>query len=321
MYPSLNVIFHHISYRIDRMDNKIVSLLNNNLRVIIPNFGAFIIRQQDPRIVVFNEILQNNDGLLLDYYMKTEGVELDVAEQFLSEYTNYTLRQIESGKIVTIEGLGSLRKNKAGKIEFIQENEILLTNVLEIENPISATHEPVYIPEKEKPVTQNPRSKAQVLLRNHRVLKWIIIVLSANLLVILLFVVKDNSRNKFQESENSIILKQSISDQLADSMRAAAADTSLLFREGTSVPEPEEITIPVDGQLRYYIVAGCFRDEINADELVTSLKKSGYKAEKFGKIGELYSVSFASFDEKELAVKELARIREEFHPDAWMTRF
>jgi hypothetical protein len=47
----------------------------------------------------------------------------------------------------------------------------------------------------------------------------------------------------------------------------------------------------------------------------------GFKAEKFGQIGNLFAVSFVSFDDKELAVKELKRIREEIHPEAWMTRF
>jgi hypothetical protein len=73
--------------------------------------------------------------------------------------------------------------------------------------------------------------------------------------------------------------------------------------------------------LRYYIVAGCFRDEMNADDLVQSLQKSGFKAEKFGKIGDLYAVSFSSYDDKEAAAIELARIREESHPDAWMAQF
>ncbi len=59
---------------------------------------------------------------------------------------------------------------------------------------------------------------------------------------------------------------------------------------------------------RYYIVAGCFRDEVNADSLVASLKLLGYKAEKFGKIGNLYAVCFASFDDKEKAVPELKKI-------------
>jgi len=71
---------------------------------------------------------------------------------------------------------------------------------------------------------------------------------------------------------------------------------------------------------RYYIVAGCFRDEVNADSLVASLKLLGYKAEKFGKIGNLYAVCFASFDNKDKAVSELKKIREKI-PSAWMTKF
>jgi hypothetical protein len=47
----------------------------------------------------------------------------------------------------------------------------------------------------------------------------------------------------------------------------------------------------------------------------------GFNAEKFGKIGNLYAVSFASFNNKEPAVKELKRIREEIQPEAWMTGF
>jgi hypothetical protein len=109
-------------------------------------------------------------------------------------------------------------------------------------------------------------------------------------------------------------------DQLADSVRAAANDASLVFsQDETSETAASQTKTP--DNLRYYIVAGCFRDEINADELVGSLKKMGYKAEKFGKIGDLYAVSFAAFSDKDLAVKELAKIREESHPDAWMTRF
>jgi hypothetical protein len=104
-------------------------------------------------------------------------------------------------------------------------------------------------------------------------------------------------------------------------MMAAVKDSVMFLNEAPVMPMLEKVKGEINGDYRYYIVAGCFRDEINADELVGSLKDMGYKAEKFGKIGDLYAVSFASFDDKELAVKELARIRKEFHPDAWMTRF
>src|SRR5512145_1578773 len=102
------------------MDKKIVSLLNNNLRVIIPEFGAFIIRQQEPRIVVFNEMLKNNDGLLLDYITRKENVDPEIAIQLLSDYTNQAFKILDAGKILTIEGLGDLQKDQFGKVVFRQ---------------------------------------------------------------------------------------------------------------------------------------------------------------------------------------------------------
>lgn len=120
------------------------------------------------------------------------------------------------------------------------------------------------------------------------------------------------------KSETTMI-SDTLYDQLADSVRAAALDTSIVYNE---VPENEG-NLKEDSQApgtRYYIVAGCFRDEVNADSLVTSLKLLGYKAEKFGKIGNLFAVCFASFDNKEEAVPELKKIREK-DPSAWMTKF
>lgn len=84
----------------------------------------------------------------------------------------------------------------------------------------------------------------------------------------------------------------------------------------------EDPDLPVSpASLRYYIVAGCFRDEINADELVDQLKDKGYHAEKFGKIGNLYAVSYASFSSKEEAAVKLEEMRANGSPDAWMTSY
>src|SRR5512145_81608 len=103
------------------MDKKIINLLNNNLRVIIPEFGAFIIRQQEPRIIVFNELLNGDDRILLENIMKTEGVEEEIAKQLLTDYVSNVQKAINSGKSFTIEGLGSIRKEINGRIQFIQE--------------------------------------------------------------------------------------------------------------------------------------------------------------------------------------------------------
>ncbi|NJM14971.1 MAG: hypothetical protein HC896_05945 [Bacteroidales bacterium] len=52
------------------MDAYIVELLNSNKRVIIPDFGAFIVKQGTPVTYVFNEFLKYNDGLLIDHVAK-----------------------------------------------------------------------------------------------------------------------------------------------------------------------------------------------------------------------------------------------------------
>jgi nucleoid DNA-binding protein len=326
------------------MDKKIVSLLNNNLRVIIPEFGAFIIRQQEPRIVVFNELLKNNDGLLTDLIVKTENAEPEVAQQLVSDYTTQAMRLLENGGSLTIEEIGVLQKDKSGKIIFIPESTSREDQVMETVAPLdmnktntlqdipetgkeTVSKEEIEMdkpdPEREKIISFATDPKIPWFMKH--IYKWVIGIVLVNLVIIGAFLIKNKTHKKpaevvsEQPVENAII-NASVLDQLADSVRAAANDASLVFsQDETSETAASQTKTP--DNLRYYIVAGCFRDEINADELVGSLKKMGYKAEKFGKIGDLYAVSFAAFSDKDLAVKELAKIREESHPDAWMTRF
>jgi nucleoid DNA-binding protein len=364
------------------MDKYLVALLNNNLRVIIPDFGAFIIRQQEPKIVVFNEFLKYDDGLLLQYLIKTEAIEMDVARRLLSEYTGHATRALETGEAFTIAGLGELQKDRSGKIVFTAESvtstrdkvqssqedtviqlvdensepkpkprpkpklkektvpkavskntqELPVSKVTEtppkVPEPITMTIEPEVniTPKIQTPVETLSTAIHSVVKdkqtgdRRIQIRKWVLILLLANIVILAFFIFRNNIRNVFKKNIEPIGIMDSVIKQLGDSVRAAAADTSLIFREASndsSVIKNDSLKV----NLRYYIVAGCFRDEINADELVRSLKKMGFNAEKFGKIGNLYAVSFVSFDDKELAVNELERIRKEIHPEAWMTRF
>lgn len=309
----------------DLMDEKIVSLLNNNLRVIIPDFGAFIIRQQEPRIVVFNEMLKNNDGLLLDYIIRKENVEQEIASQLLNDYTTQAYKILDSGNTFTIDGLGELQRDSYGRINF-RPSDNNMVSAAENPAPVQAEHpaaEPAV--DAAHDILSKPR-QAEVITRTlpstplipKQLLMWILMIVAANAVVVIFFLLKDHKESKSVRAGKSTILSQPVVDQLADSMMAAVADTTLHVTTGNEQANPEA---PSEEDLRYYIVAGCFRDEINAEELVDSLKAIGYRAEKFGKIGDLYAVSFASFDNKDLAVKELDRIRKEHHPDAWMTRF
>ena len=423
------------------MEDTIIALLNNNLRVIIPDFGAFIIRQRQPRIIVFNEFLRYNDGILIDFIVKTEGIDRDIAEQRVMDFAEDGSKLLASGRELVIEGLGSLRKDSSGKINFIEEPEIIeienkavaepekiavveekqgppqtieqeipeviekkiqkviknktpkkpkaktstltkskskkaparvksprtskpLPKTLPPEVPLQAKEpaavEPVAAIEASTVLTQEAVDAAVAELQNtiepatmeapqtinpvpppasrppqavepagtvdwpppvstNRILAWVLIILFVNACILGWFVFRKKTRGTPAGKATTTMISDTLYDQLADSVRAAALDSSIVYNE---VPD-EEGNLNEDALIpgsRYYIVAGCFRDEINADSLVSSLKLLGYKAEKFGKIGNLFAVCFASFDNKDKAVSELKRIQEKV-PSAWMTKF
>lgn len=351
------------------MDKYIAALLDNNLRVIIPDLGAFILKQKEPKVVVFNESLKYDDGLLIDYMMKCENIDRGIAQQQLSDFLTGVGKALESKNIFTIEGLGSLRKDFNGRIIFATHDgngkpdlAVLITEepVIQLEDdpapekpvmekPVVEKQEKVAAPSEEKerelvsakavrevkpvkqvvepevkkedPVEANAGNKVRSntgYYSSKQVIRWLLIILLVNTAVIAFFIFRGKALPDVKPEQPSFFVSDSLFNQLSDSVRMAVADTSVLFAEIPGAVAADSLN---NEELRYYIVAGCFRDEINADELVKSLNDVGFKAEKFGRIGNLFAVSFASFDDKEPAVKELQRIREEIHPDAWMTRF
>jgi nucleoid DNA-binding protein len=408
------------------MEDTIIALLNNNLRVIIPDFGAFIIRQKQPRIIVFNEFLRYNDGILIDFIVKTEGIDYDVAEQRVMDFAEDGSKLLASGRELIIKGLGSLRKDSSGKINFIEasvisgiENEIIspvknlppeekeekplvieqevaqlevpkaiasdtpkkpkskttsrsksiskkvpakaktirkskpLAKSIPAEVPMQVVrmeeNPPAEIPGSDEPMpvitSPEPELQETEFTRNivtppvkppqyseavetsersgpgstNRILAWVLIILFVNAAILAWFVFRNKTKGTPEGKIVTTMISDTVYDQLADSVRAAAMDSNIVYDEVPAEEESPAVNALAPGS-RYYIVAGCFRDEINADSLVTSLKIAGYKAEKFGKIGNLYAVSFASFDNKDLAVTELKKIREKI-PSAWMTKF
>lgn len=102
------------------MEKHIQYLLNTNLRIIIPDFGAFIIRQKEPLVIVFNELLRYNDGLLIDYIARHENIEKDMAKHQVTEYAENLVKTLENGQEVKLEGIGILRRTGEDKIEFVQ---------------------------------------------------------------------------------------------------------------------------------------------------------------------------------------------------------
>ena len=102
------------------MENYILSLIKENNRVIVPNFGAFIVAKENGFSVLFNNFLSFNDGLLVEYIVKKEHVTNEEAENKINEFVEKLKSTLDEKGTYVIEKLGTFTKDATGILRFEQ---------------------------------------------------------------------------------------------------------------------------------------------------------------------------------------------------------
>jgi hypothetical protein len=94
--------------------------------------------------------------------------------------------------------------------------------------------------------------------------------------------------------------------RIADSIAAIKKETPVAVNSST-------------GGVRFYIIAGSYKQDEDSQAAVSRLKSQGYPSQMVNKnaYGNM-RVSYNSFEKKEEAQKELERIRKKLQPDAWI---
>ncbi len=100
------------------MEKYLIELLETNNRVIVPDLGAFIIRQQEPQELVFNDLLAFNDGMLTSHIKQHEGISMSKAQVKIEEFVDQIKKVLTQGDIYHLENLGYLKMDDSSKIEF-----------------------------------------------------------------------------------------------------------------------------------------------------------------------------------------------------------
>ncbi|WP_016778058.1 SPOR domain-containing protein [Anaerophaga thermohalophila] len=103
------------------MEQYLLELIKNNNRVIVPNFGAFIVSRDAGTTVLFNNFLSFNDGLLINHVSKKEGVDTNEATQRVSDFVDKIKQELDLQGEYTIEKLGSFTKDQNGILRFTQD--------------------------------------------------------------------------------------------------------------------------------------------------------------------------------------------------------
>lgn len=110
------------------------SLLADNKRVIIPDFGGFVVKRSAAGdIISFNSFLKFNDDLLADLFVEKEGVDKNQALKEIQSFVKLMNESLDSQGKYEIEGVGFLVKDKKGNIRFVDEIDEVVASVLPAE--------------------------------------------------------------------------------------------------------------------------------------------------------------------------------------------
>ncbi|MFO8000345.1 MAG: SPOR domain-containing protein [Marinilabilia sp.] len=115
------------------MEQYLLELIKNNNRVIVPNFGAFIVSRDAGTTVLFNNFLSFNDGLLINHVSTQEGIDTHEATRRVSDFVEKIKQDLEENGEYAIEKLGRFTKDQNGILRFTQDPHV--SELLPDENP------------------------------------------------------------------------------------------------------------------------------------------------------------------------------------------
>ena len=297
--------------------------------VIVPEFGGFVGNRQSAKLnkttgaltppskqVLFNTNLKTNDGLLISHIANQEGVAQDIAKQNVTIFSDESNGKLNTSKVLRIEKIGLFTVGREGNILFLQDSS---TNYSLDSFGMKVNYS--------KPVTSKSDSKKQVEAtvqtirtksRNPKTL------LRAVAVLIPLFALSYLSISQ-QERINNVYTQMatlnpfSTTESITEVVEVITEEDLIIevAPEIIETPIIEEVEIPVfTEQKTYYIIAGAFAEQKNANKMLNKLNRWNYNAEIL-EGGNLLRVSYDSFANREDAVLALNKIKQE-NSDAWL---
>jgi len=100
----------------------IKELIPDNSRIIIPDFGAFMIQDTpNGKVISFNDFLKFNDSVLLNRIITSEKVDAAKGKEAIKAYVANIEAAFKAGESFAVEGVGYLTKDSQNNIHFEQD--------------------------------------------------------------------------------------------------------------------------------------------------------------------------------------------------------
>ena len=303
-----------------QLEQALKELIYTNDCVTIPNFGSFIANKfpsfyskeeskfyPPSRRITFNSKIQNNDGLLANFFSEKNKISYNESLKIIhSEVVRW--KRFISKEPFTIKDIGEFSFNKDENIDFKPD---LDSNHFKSSFGLN----PIYVNKVESEIkTYNKSSlKKYNKLRNAKSNSSIPSPLRLAAVFIALIVGAFFIENKYEEFiyNNEIEFQNEIRLKSINKLEKAIFDFGVL--------PTVEINIAKKPFYKYHIIAGAFRLESNANNLISNLAKKGYNPSKLPVNDKgLTPVSFDNFSNRKDAVIALRKFQVSENKDAWI---
>jgi len=289
----------------------IVELLHNNDCVILPGFGAFVLKKKSASIiqnkfippsknVSFNSMLKENDGLLVKYISGTRKTSYKKALNLVEKEVEAFNKKLTRDLLVEIESIGIF--------ELKDENSLNFNPDLSINFDSSSFGLQSFLKD---PLLKNIKteSKKEISFVSNYLLRNAAIFISVMGLSYLGYFNYTNYIDT--EKLNNIAVAQ---NQILKKVQAATFDLGELPAISLNVSAP----VINQSSIYFSVIAGSFRSKNNAQKHLNSLISLGYKA-SYTTINPkgLFRVAYARLKTRKEASSLISKIKGSGQ-DAWL---
>lgn len=296
------------------IDQHISQLLFTHECVIIPGFGAFVLTPISAKInteknillppskeIGFNRSLSHNDGLLISTYAQASNVSYASAKVNIENYTALLKEQINSGNTINLSDIGSIKADINGNLQFTASNT---TNYCKDSFGLGSFH---FAPELQIKHTNENLQVKRVL----KPLKQRHIAATVALLVGL-FAISPDVNNEFEAGNMNTAgtIDFTTTNNSLHPENSYRSDAASFIEESESLPEEEAITAINKNQ--FYLIAGSFNNESQAERFLKQIHNKGERqAFILHSPNNRFRIALNGFEDKGIAIQSMRNYRKQ----------
>ena len=289
----------------------VAKLLHSNDCVIVPDFGAFVLKSKSAYIqkneffppskyVSFNAMLKDNDGLLAKHIGIEKKISYKKSLKLISEEVIFFKKSLSKDLIIDTESLGIFELKEKETLVFNPDFSINFDN--KVFGLKSFVREPIL-----SKVSEESKNNNQV--SSNVLLKYAAIAISVfGFSYFGYFNYNDYLNN--EKLKNIAIAQEKILENVQ----------SATFNLGELPPININVTAPIvkDNSVYYSVIAGAFRSKGNAEKHLNTLIEKGYQA-SYTSINPkgLFRVAYARLKTRKEAAELITKIKTS-GVDAWL---